>query len=42
MVLDDVRYPCLPEESNPDSLHDFCNDPVNGPTYNGVLTETQL
>lgn len=42
VVLDDVKYPCTPVEDNLDGLHDFCNDPENEPTYNGILTQRQL
>jgi hypothetical protein len=41
VVLDDVSYPCTPDQ-NEDGLHDFCTDPVNHPTYNGYITETQM
>lgn len=40
--LDNVRYPCTPEEDNADGEHGFCDDPANHPTYNGVLGEEQL
>ncbi len=43
--LDDVRYPCTPEEDNQDGLHgdgNQCDTPDTFPTYNGVLTERQL
>lgn len=45
VVLDDVRYPCTPEEDNLDGLHgdgNQCDTPETSPTYNGVLTERQL
>lgn len=42
VVLDDVKYPCTPVEDNLDGLHEFCNDPENVPTYNGILTQRQL
>lgn len=41
MVLDDVSYPCTPEQ-NHDGLHGFCEDPFNKPTYNGIITEKQM
>lgn len=41
-MFDDVKYPCTPFEDNVDGLHPFCNDPVNSPTYNGVITEEQM
>ena len=43
--LDDVKYPCTPEEDNQDGLHgdgNQCDTPETSPTYNGVLTERQL
>jgi hypothetical protein len=43
--LDDVKYPCTPEEDNQDGLHgdgNQCDTPDTSPTYNGVLTERQL
>jgi 3',5'-cyclic AMP phosphodiesterase CpdA len=42
VVLDDMRYPCTPELDNADGRHDFCNDPVNTPRYNGVISEQQM
>lgn len=30
VILDAVKYPCLPED-NEDGLHPFCDDPVNSP-----------
>lgn len=42
VVLDDVKYPCTPEEDNSDGLHEFCNDPSGSPTYNGVITPEQM
>ncbi len=42
VVLDNVRYPCTPELDNVDGKHDFCNDPENRPTYNGVIDEAQM
>ncbi len=41
VVLDDVSYPCTPEE-NQDGLHNFCNDPQNSPTYNGYISAAQM
>lgn len=40
--LDNVRYPCTPEEDNADGQHGFCDDPEEHPTYNGVIGEEQL
>ena len=40
--LDDVKYPCTPEEDNQDGLHGSCDNPDTSPTYNGMLTERQL
>ncbi len=40
--LDNVRYPCTPEVDNADGEHEFCDDPANHPTYNGVIGEEQL
>lgn len=39
--LDNVRYPCTPED-NADGKHEFCDDPENHPTYNGVIGEEQM
>ena len=36
--LDNVRYPCTPEEDG----HSFCQDPANHPRYNGKIGEEQL
>lgn len=41
VVLDNVRYPCTPED-NSDGKHSFCNDPENSPTYNGVIDDAQM
>ncbi len=40
--LDNVKYPCTPEEDNADGKHAFCDDPANHPVYNGVIGEKQL
>ncbi|TPV94623.1 MAG: phosphohydrolase [Myxococcales bacterium FL481] len=40
--LDDVKYPCMPDEDNADGLHSFCDDPDGSPTYNGRITPEQL
>ncbi|MET0342123.1 MAG: calcineurin-like phosphoesterase family protein [Polyangiales bacterium] len=42
VVLDDMKYPCKPDEDNADGKHPFCGDPVRSPTYNGVISERQL
>lgn len=42
VVLDDLKYPCTPEEDNADGRHPFCDDPENSPRYNGVITEKQM
>ena len=45
VVLDDVKYPCTPEEDNLDGLHgngNQCDTPDTNPTYNGVITERQI
>lgn len=45
VVLDDVKYPCTPEEDNLDGLHgngNQCDTPETNPTYNGVITERQI
>lgn len=42
VVLDDVRYPCLPELDNLDGKRNFCNNPDTAPTYNGVISKDQL
>ncbi|MEE8599789.1 calcineurin-like phosphoesterase C-terminal domain-containing protein [Euzebya tangerina] len=39
--LDNVRYPCTPED-NPDGTRDFCDDPADHPDYNGVIGEEQM
>jgi hypothetical protein len=41
VVLDDVSYPCTPDQ-NKDGLHGFCDDPENNPTYNGYITNAQM
>lgn len=41
VVLDDVSYPCTPDQNN-DDLHSFCMDPKTSPTYNGFITEQQM
>jgi hypothetical protein len=45
VVLDDVKYPCTPDEDNLDGLHgdgNQCDTPDTNPTYNGVLTQRHL
>ncbi|NJN45625.1 MAG: phosphohydrolase [Candidatus Competibacteraceae bacterium] len=45
VVLDDVKYPCTPDEDNLDGLHgngNQCDTPDTNPTYNGVITQRQL
>lgn len=41
VVLDNVRYPCTPED-NRDGRHPMCTDPANSPAYNGVIDDAQL
>ncbi|TVZ39685.1 calcineurin-like phosphoesterase family protein [Alteromonadaceae bacterium 2753L.S.0a.02] len=41
VVLDNVRYPCTPED-NTDGKHGFCENPETSPTYNGVIDEAQM
>jgi hypothetical protein len=41
VVLDDVSYPCTPEQ-NRDGLHPYCDDPVHAPAYNGMISARQL
>lgn len=41
MVIDDVSYPCTPDQ-NIDGLHSFCEDPDSNPTYNGIISEKQM
>jgi hypothetical protein len=40
--LDNVRYPCTPDVDNADGKHEFCDDPEEHPTYNGVIGEEQM
>jgi 3',5'-cyclic AMP phosphodiesterase CpdA len=42
VVLDDVKYPCTPEEDNMDGLHGRCDTPDTNPTYNGVISQRQI
>lgn len=42
VVLDNMRYPCTPEIDNADGKHEFCNDPENRPTYNGIIDAQQM
>lgn len=42
VVLDNVRYPCRPELDNRNGDREFCNDPENNPTYNGVIPQEQM
>lgn len=42
VVLDNMRYPCTPDVDNADGRHDFCNDPENSPTYNGIIDDAQM
>lgn len=42
VALDNLRYPCTPEVDNADRRHEFCNDPENAPTYNGIIDEAQM
>lgn len=37
VVLDDMRFPCTPDD-NKDGRHPFCNNPDKSPAYNGVLS----
>lgn len=39
--LDNVRYPCTPEVDNADGRHEFCDDPAEHATYNGIIGEEQ-
>jgi hypothetical protein len=41
VVLDDVSYPCTPDQ-NEDGLHAFCDNPETEPTYNGYISDQQL
>jgi len=41
VVLDNVKYPCTPED-NTDGKHAFCDNPEDQPTYNGVISDTQM
>lgn len=41
VVLDNVQYPCTPE-NNADGRHEFCKNPDTDPTYNGVISERQM
>lgn len=41
IVMDDVIFPCGPEE-NEDGLHDFCLNGPDNPNYTGKISERQL
>ena len=41
IIMDDVKYPCGPED-NLDGLHDFCERGFDRPDYTGSITERQL
>lgn len=41
IVLDDVSYPCTPDQ-NADGLHGFCDNPESNPQYNGIITQQQM
>lgn len=41
VVIDDMSYPCMPAE-NADGRHEFCDDPENEPTYNGIIDARQM
>ena len=42
IVLDDVRYPCTPEQDNQDGLHGGCAAPDTKPRFNAVVSAQQL
>lgn len=42
VTLDNLRYPCTPEIDNADGKHDFCNNPEEAPTYNGIIDAAQM
>lgn len=39
--LDNVRYPCTPDD-NTDGQHGFCENPEDHPDYNGVIDDQQM
>lgn len=41
IIMDDVKYPCGPED-NLDGLHDFCAEDAGRPDYTGAISERQL
>jgi hypothetical protein len=42
IVLNDIRYPCTPEQDNQDGLHPQCDEPQTSPVFNAVITEDQI
>ncbi|MCG8548185.1 MAG: calcineurin-like phosphoesterase family protein [Alphaproteobacteria bacterium] len=42
IVLDDVRYPCTPEQDNQDGLHGGCDKPKTDPRFNAVVSQRQI
>ena len=41
IVVNDVKYPCTPED-NKDGRHPECDMPATNPTFNAVITEDQM
>lgn len=42
LALNNVQYPCTPEDDNADGARPACEDPGNSPAYNGRLGEQTL
>jgi Calcineurin-like phosphoesterase len=42
IVLNDVRYPCTPEQDDQDGLHPESDEPQTNPIFNAVITEDQI
>ena len=41
VVLDNVKYPCTPD-NNIDGRHEFCENPDTDPKYNGIISAQQM
>lgn len=41
VILDNVNYPCNPED-NKDGRHEFCDNPDTDPSYNGIIPVRQM
>lgn len=42
LALNNVKYPCTPEDDNADGKRPACEDPAGAPAYNGRLGEDTL